>query len=127
MPPKRSKRVLAEVAWPVTVSTITSGFTVAPALVVVTSPPYYGQRDYGTDDQIGHEEHPSEFIEKLVEVFDLDQSEGPLVVVVGETPKSVFWTLPMAGLLLLCFLFNLWYLAQALRRPAGSDEASGTA
>ncbi|HNN96346.1 MAG TPA: hypothetical protein PKI03_28920, partial [Pseudomonadota bacterium] len=30
-----------------------------------------------------------------------------LVVVVGETPKSVFWTLPMAGLLLLCFLFNL--------------------
>lgn len=50
-----------------------------------------------------------------------------LVVVVGETPKSVFWTLPMAGLLLLCFLFNLWYLAQALRRPAGSDEAAGTA
>lgn len=46
-----------------------------------------------------------------------------LVVVVGETPKSVFWTLPMAGLLLLCFLFNLWYLAQALRRPNPSDEA----
>jgi hypothetical protein len=49
-----------------------------------------------------------------------------LVVVVGETPKSVFWTLPMAGLLLLCFLFNLWYLAQALRRPNPSDEASAS-
>lgn len=50
-----------------------------------------------------------------------------VVVVVGETPKSVFWTLPMAGLLLLCFLFNLWYLAQSLRRSNPSEEASAGA
>ena len=50
-----------------------------------------------------------------------------LVLVDGETPKSVFWTLPMTALLLLCGLFNLWYLAQALRRPAGSDEAQAAA
>lgn len=35
----------------------------------VTSPPYYGLRDYGTDDQIGLENTPEQFIEKLVEVF----------------------------------------------------------
>lgn len=35
----------------------------------VTSPPYYGLRDYGTDDQIGLESTPEQFIEKLVEVF----------------------------------------------------------
>jgi hypothetical protein len=50
-----------------------------------------------------------------------------LVVVVGETPKGVFWTLPMAGLLLLCFLFNLWYLAQSLRRAGSADEAQASA
>lgn len=35
----------------------------------VTSPPYYGLRDYGVDGQIGHEESPEEYISKLVEVF----------------------------------------------------------
>ena len=35
----------------------------------VTSPPYYGLRDYGVDGQIGLEETPAEFIGSLVEVF----------------------------------------------------------
>jgi len=35
----------------------------------VTSPPYFGLRDYGYDEQIGLEETPEEFVEKLVEVF----------------------------------------------------------
>lgn len=35
----------------------------------VTSPPYYGLRDYGVGNQIGLEETPEEYIEKLVEVF----------------------------------------------------------
>lgn len=35
----------------------------------ITSPPYYGLRDYGTDGQIGLEETPSEYIENLVAVF----------------------------------------------------------
>lgn len=35
----------------------------------VTSPPYYGLRDYGVDGQIGHEQTPEEYIEKLVEIF----------------------------------------------------------
>ena len=36
---------------------------------VVTSPPYYGLRDYGVDGQIGLEETPEEYIDKLVSLF----------------------------------------------------------
>ena len=35
----------------------------------VTSPPYYGLRDYGIDRQIGTEDSPALYIEKLVDVF----------------------------------------------------------
>jgi DNA modification methylase len=35
----------------------------------VTSPPYFGLRDYDNPDQIGLEKTPEEFIQKLVEVF----------------------------------------------------------
>lgn len=35
----------------------------------VTSPPYYALRDYGCDGQIGLEETPQKYIEKLTEVF----------------------------------------------------------
>ena len=36
---------------------------------VVTSPPYFGLRDYGHDGQIGLESTPDEFVAALVEVF----------------------------------------------------------
>ncbi len=36
----------------------------------VTSPPYYGLRDYGEQEQIGIEKTPEEYIARLVEVFD---------------------------------------------------------
>jgi DNA modification methylase len=36
----------------------------------VTSPPYWGLRDYGTDGQIGLEGSPDEFVEALCLVFD---------------------------------------------------------
>ncbi len=35
----------------------------------VTSPPYWGLRDYGVEDQIGAEDHLKEYIESLVDVF----------------------------------------------------------
>ena len=38
--------------------------------VCVTSPPYWGLRDYGNDDQIGLEESPQLFVEELCQVFD---------------------------------------------------------
>lgn len=36
---------------------------------IVTSPPYFGLRDYGVDGQIGAEPSPSEFVAALVGVF----------------------------------------------------------
>ena len=35
----------------------------------VTSPPYFGLRDYGTDGQIGLEKSPKEYIDKMVKIF----------------------------------------------------------
>ncbi|MBR2442605.1 MAG: site-specific DNA-methyltransferase [Clostridia bacterium] len=35
----------------------------------VTSPPYYGLRDYGAEGQIGQEETPEEYIQNLVLIF----------------------------------------------------------
>jgi len=35
---------------------------------VVTSPPYWGLRDYGCEGQIGLEPHPQEWIKKMVQV-----------------------------------------------------------
>lgn len=37
--------------------------------MIVTSPPYYGQRDYSHDDQLGHEDSPELYISNLVAVF----------------------------------------------------------
>lgn len=37
---------------------------------IATSPPYYGQRDYGVRGQIGLEKSPQEYIRKLVKIFD---------------------------------------------------------
>lgn len=36
----------------------------------VTSPPYYGLRNYGVEGQIGLEETPEAFVAELVKVFD---------------------------------------------------------
>lgn len=55
----------------------------------VTSPPYYGLRDYGVDGQIGLEPTPEEFIEKLVGVFRevrrVLRDDGTLWVNIGDT------------------------------------------
>jgi len=46
------------------------GFLPQSARVCVTSPPYYGLRNYGDEDsQIGQEQTPEEYIEQLVNVF----------------------------------------------------------
>ena len=36
---------------------------------IITSPPYYSQRDYSTSTQIGNEKSPAEYIENLQAVF----------------------------------------------------------
>ena len=56
----------------------------------VTSPPYYGLRDYGLEEnQIGLEESPEEYIAQLVEVFrlvrDVLRDDGVLWVNIGDS------------------------------------------
>ena len=68
-----------------TIPTITE-----PIQMCVTSPPYYGLRDYGGEDkQIGQEGSPEEFIDQLVEVFkkvrDVMVDDGTLWVNMGDT------------------------------------------
>jgi len=36
--------------------------------VIITSPPYFGQRDYKTEGQIGQEKEVEDYIKKMVEV-----------------------------------------------------------
>ena len=44
----------------------------------VTSPPYYGLRDYGGEEnQIGMEESPEKYVEQLVDVCLLYTSPSP--------------------------------------------------
>lgn len=55
----------------------------------VTSPPYWGLRDYGVDGQIGLEESPKKFIKELVTVFRevrrVLRKDGTLWVNLGDT------------------------------------------
>lgn len=56
---------------------------------IVSSPPFYGQRDYGVAGQIGLEDHPKQFIKNLVEAFELCKpvlsDNGSLWVNLGDT------------------------------------------
>ncbi|MEE4662821.1 site-specific DNA-methyltransferase [Pseudomonas alliivorans] len=58
----------------------------------VTSPPYYGLRDYGVEGQIGLEETPAEFIARLVDVFRevrrVLRADGTIWVNMGDTYAS---------------------------------------
>ncbi|MCM1223718.1 MAG: site-specific DNA-methyltransferase [Lachnospiraceae bacterium] len=55
----------------------------------VTSPPYYGLRDYGADGQIGIEKSPEEYIARLITVFDevrrVLKEDGTLWVNIGDS------------------------------------------
>ncbi|SSB97862.1 DNA modification methylase [Pseudomonas sp. 43mfcvi1.1] len=59
----------------------------------VTSPPYFGLRDYGMPDQIGLEETPAEFVSRLVQVFRevrrVLRDDGTLWVNMGDTYASI--------------------------------------
>jgi DNA modification methylase len=59
------------------------------AQTCVTSPPYYGLRDYGHEGQIGLEETPEEYIRAMVEVFrcvwDVLEDNGTLWLNIGDS------------------------------------------
>ena len=59
------------------------------AQTCVTSPPYFGLRDYGHDGQIGLEETPEQYISAMVEVFrcvwDVLEDDGTLWLNIGDS------------------------------------------
>jgi len=61
---------------------------------VVTSPPYWGLRDYGVEGQIGLEKTPDEYVTKMVEVFRevrrVLRDDGTVWLNIGDcyTPQS---------------------------------------
>jgi DNA modification methylase len=63
---------------------------------VVTSPPYWGLRDYGVDNQLGLEETPEEFVDNLVKVFKevkrVLREDGTLWLNLGDTYSAQRWT-----------------------------------
>lgn len=58
----------------------------------ITSPPYWGLRDYGVDGQLGLEKTPEEYVAKLVEVFRevwrVLRDDGTLWLVLGDSYAS---------------------------------------
>lgn len=56
---------------------------------LITSPPYWGLRDYGTEGQIGLEKTVEEYIEKLLNIFDLFMpkltNDGTMWINLGDT------------------------------------------
>jgi site-specific DNA-methyltransferase (adenine-specific) len=58
----------------------------------VTSPPYWGLRDYGANGQIGAEDDPEEYIEKLAVVFEevkrVIRIDGTLWLNIGDSYTS---------------------------------------
>ena len=59
------------------------------AQTCVTSPPYYGLRDYGHEGQLGLEETPEDYIKAMVEVFrcvwDVLEDNGTLWLNIGDS------------------------------------------
>ena len=67
-----------------------SAFLPKSARMCVTSPPYYGLRNYGGEEkQIGQEQSPEEYIKNLVEVFrevrNVLTDDGTLWINVGDS------------------------------------------
>lgn len=91
----------------------------------VTSPPYWGLRDYGVDGQYGLERTPDEYAAKMVEVFRkvrrVLKEDGTLWIVIGDSyttrsgPTCQPDRLPLPGLKPKDLIGAPWMVAFALR------------
>jgi len=59
----------------------------------VTSPPYFGLRDYGVDGQVGLESTPDEYVSKMVDIFrevhQVLRDDGTLWLIIGDSYANV--------------------------------------
>lgn len=82
----------------------------------VTSPPYFGLRDYGHDGQIGLEPTPDEFVAKLVGVFRevrrVLRDDGTLWVNLGDSYGSKKRLLGIPWRVAFALQADGWYLRQ---------------
>lgn len=82
----------------------------------VTSPPYYGLRDYGVGGQIGLEETPAEFISKLIAVFAevrrVLRDDGTAWVNMGDSYSRDKQLMMMPARLAIAMQDDGWYLRQ---------------
>ena len=57
--------------------------------MIITSPPYWGLRDYGVSGQLGHEENFNDYIDKLIHIFNeahrVLKQKGSCWVNIGDT------------------------------------------
>lgn len=85
------------------------------ARTCVTSPPYYGLRDYGVDGQIGLEQSPEDYVNALVDVFRAVRrtltDDGTLWLNLGDSYASR----PGRGLKAKDLIGIPWMVAFALR------------
>jgi DNA modification methylase len=62
----------------------------------ITSPPYYGLRDYGVDGQVGLEKSVDDYVNNMVEVFnhvkELLTDDGTLWLNLGDTYSDTRWS-----------------------------------
>ena len=81
----------------------------------VTSPPYFGRRDYGVSGQIGQEATPEEYVSRLAEVFRevrrVLRPDGTLWLNIGDSYRNknligIPWMLAFA------LRADGWYLRQ---------------
>jgi DNA modification methylase len=60
---------------------------------VITSPPYWGLRDYGHAEQIGLEKNPNEYINNMVKIFDevlrVLKKDGTLWLNIADSYSSI--------------------------------------
>lgn len=82
----------------------------------VTSPPYFGLRDYGVDNQIGLEESPQAYVDKMVEVFrcvkDLLADDGTLWLNLGDSYGAEKQLQGIPWRVALALQADGWYLRQ---------------
>lgn len=85
--------------------------------VAVTSPPYWGQRDYGFDGQIGNENDYQEYIDKLVINFNILRQKlsdkGIFFLNVGDKYISKYGKTPLGLIpfqLAFCMQKDGWFL-----------------
>ena len=86
------------------------------AQTCVTSPPYYGLRDYNHEGQIGLEETPEEYIAAMVEVFrcvwDVLEDDGTLWLNIGDSYAANKQLIGVPWLLAFALKKNGWILRQ---------------